>query len=76
MSATLKELEQQARSLSSDERARLAELLLESLNEAPLADIEAAWEREIEDRVAAYERGELQTYTAEDVFAEARRLAK
>jgi len=76
MSATLKELEQQARSLSPEERARLAELLLESLRDAPLAEIEAAWEREIEDRVAAYERGELQTYAAEDVFAEARRLAK
>lgn len=76
MSSTLKELEQQVSSLSSEERARLAEFLLESLNEAPLADIESAWEREIEDRVAAYERGELPTYAAEDVFAEARRLAK
>jgi putative addiction module component (TIGR02574 family) len=76
MSATLKELEQQVRSLSSEERARLAELLLESLSEAPLADVEAAWEREIEDRVAAYERGEVQMHAAEDVFAEARRLAR
>ncbi len=76
MSATLKELEQQARSLSTEERARLAELLFESLNEAPLAEIEAAWDREIEVRVAAYERRELPTYAAEEVFAEARRLAK
>ena len=76
MSDTLKELEAQARSLSPEERAKLAELLLESLHDAPLADIEQAWEREIEERTAAYDRGELPTFSAESVFAEARRLAR
>lgn len=76
MSVTLKELEQQARSLSPDERARLADVLLESLRDAPLAEIEATWDREIERRVAAYDRGELETFSAESVFAEARRLAR
>ncbi|OFZ88872.1 MAG: addiction module antitoxin RelB [Betaproteobacteria bacterium RIFCSPLOWO2_12_FULL_62_58] len=76
MTDMLKELEAQARSLSPEERARLAELLLESLTEAPLADIEEAWGREIEQRVAAYDRGELPTFSAESVFAEARRLAQ
>ena len=76
MSVTLKELEQQARTLPPDERARLADALLESLRDAPLADIEAAWDREIEERVAAYERGELEAFSAETVFAEARRLAR
>ena len=33
------------------------------------------WAKEIERRVAAYERGEVETFAAEDVFAEARRLA-
>ena len=76
MSDTLKELEAQARSLSPEERARLAELLLESLRDAPLAEIEKAWELEIAERAAAYERGELPTFSAESVFAEARRLAR
>ena len=76
MSATLKELEQQARSLSPDERARLADVLLESLRDAPLAEIETAWDLEIEKRVAAYDCGELETFSAENVFAEARRLAR
>lgn len=76
MSNTLKELEAQARSLSPDERARLAASLLESLRDAPLADIEKAWEVEIAERVAAYDRGELPTFSAESVFAEARRLAR
>ena len=76
MSDTLKELEAQARSLSPDERARLAEMLLESLREAPFAEIEKAWEMEIAERAAAYDRGELPTLSAESVFAEARRLAR
>jgi putative addiction module component (TIGR02574 family) len=76
MSTTLKELEHQVRSLSPEERARLADVLLESLREVPLAEIETAWDLEIEKRVAAYDRGELATFLAEDVFAEARRLAR
>jgi putative addiction module component (TIGR02574 family) len=76
MSDTLKELEKQAKSLTADERARLAEFLLESIQDSPLAEIEAAWDREIEERAAAYDRGELKTISAEDVFAEARRLAR
>jgi putative addiction module component (TIGR02574 family) len=69
------ELAERGRSLAPEDRSRLVELLLESLHEPPLADIEAAWDAEILSRVEAYERGEVQTYAAEDVFAEARRLA-
>jgi putative addiction module component (TIGR02574 family) len=76
MSDALKELEKKAKSLTADERAQLAEFLLESIQEPPVAEIEAAWDREIEERAAAYDRGELQTISAEDVFAEARRLAR
>jgi putative addiction module component (TIGR02574 family) len=76
MTDALKELEKQAKSLTPEERAQLAEVLLESLQDAPLAEIEAAWDREIEARAAAYDRGELQTISAEDVFAEARRLTR
>ena len=76
MSDALKEIERQAKSLSAEERAKLAEMLLESLREESIAEIEAAWEREIVERAAAYDRGELQTISAEEVFAEARRLAR
>ena len=76
MSDTLKELEAQAHSLSPEERARLAESLLESLRDAPIAEIEKAWEVEIAERVAAYDSGELPTFSAESVFSEARRLAR
>lgn len=76
MSITLKELEHQARALSPEERARLADVLLDSLRDSPLTEIEAAWDLEIENRVAAYDRGELETFSAENVFAEGRRLAR
>lgn len=76
MPDTLKELEAQARSLSPEERAQLAESLLESLRDAPIAEIEKAWDAEITERVAAYDRGDLPTFTAESVFAEARRLSR
>jgi putative addiction module component (TIGR02574 family) len=76
MSITLAEVEEQARRLEPEDRARLAEALLESLQTAPLAELQAAWGREIEERVAAYERGESEVFAAEEVFAEARRLAR
>ena len=76
MSDTLKELEKKAKALTAEERAQLAEVLLESLHDTPLLEIESAWDREIEERVAAYDRGEVQTVSAEEVFAEARRLAR
>lgn len=69
------ELAEQARTLPADERSRLVDLLLESLHEPPLAEVEAAWAKEIERRVAAYQRGEVETFAAGDVFAEARRIA-
>ena len=75
MSGSLKQIEDQARALTPEERAKLAESLLESLH-SPLAEIEAAWAEEIERRVAAFDRGEIPAYAAEDVFAEARRLSR
>ena len=76
MSALLVELEKQACSLLPEERAHLAEVLLESLHAPLLSEIETVWEREIEKRVAAFDKGELQTYPAEDMFAEARRITQ
>lgn len=75
MSASLKQIENQARVLPPEERAKLAESLLESLH-SPLAEIEQAWTNEVERRVTAFDRGEIPAYPAEDVFAEARRMSR
>ncbi|MGE5155301.1 MAG: addiction module protein [Bdellovibrio bacteriovorus] len=75
MAVSLEKLEEQAQQLMPQERAALAERLLESLHSA-LTDVEAAWAQEIEERVAALDRGDTAVHAAEDVFAEARRLSR
>ena len=75
MTDLVAELAKRGRSLALEDRSRLVELLLDTLHEPPLAEIEAAWDKEIERRIAAYERGEVETFAAEDVFADARRIA-
>ena len=59
-----------ALSLPLPERALVAQKLLESLDED--AEIDAAWVAEAEDRLAAYERGELQEVDYDEVMRELR----
>ena len=46
MPTSLKQIEEQARALTAEERAKLVEALLESLH-SPISDIERAWAEEI-----------------------------
>jgi putative addiction module component (TIGR02574 family) len=73
MQTSLKELETQALGLSAEERAKLAETMLASLS-TPINEIEDAWAQEIEQRVEAFDRGEIQSFAAEEVFADAKRI--
>jgi putative addiction module component (TIGR02574 family) len=45
--------------LNPSERAMLIDLLWESLDEARINEIEQKWASESEDRIDAFERGEL-----------------
>lgn len=47
--------------LSSTERAKLIDILWESLDEARVRDIEAKWAAESEERIDAVDRGDLPT---------------
>jgi putative addiction module component (TIGR02574 family) len=58
MARGTRELLSEALELPLDERAKIAAELLDSLEEAE-ADVEEAWAREIERRVAAARAGEL-----------------
>ena len=58
----------QALDLPPDERARVAERLLSSL-EPELSPIDLLWALEAEDRLDAYERGEIKAIPAEEVFS-------
>ena len=76
MSELLAELARKAQELSPEERAQLAQELLESVDQEADPDVQAAWETEIAGRIASYERGEAKLVSAEDVFEEARRLTQ
>lgn len=76
MSSLLAELSERARQLPPEERAQLAEGLLESLQEWTSPEVEAAWDTEILKRIDEYERGDATLSPAADVFAEARRLTQ
>lgn len=76
MADPVADLAERARSLEPEDRVRLVELLLDSLHDEPVDEVETAWEEEIRRRVEAFERGEVETYSAEDVFAEARRILR
>jgi putative addiction module component (TIGR02574 family) len=70
------ELAERGRALPPEERSRLVDLLLESLHDEPIAEVEAAWEAEIGRRLAEYNRGEVTAIEAEEVFAKARLIAR
>ena len=70
------ELAEKGKALAPDDRSRLVDMLLESLNEQSLSDIEAAWDEEAERRLAAYDRGEVQALDGEEVLAKAKALAR
>jgi putative addiction module component (TIGR02574 family) len=75
MASTLLEIEEQAAQLPPGDRAKLAEFLLESLQENISYEVEREWKNEIETRLASYEKGETLSYSATEVFAEAKRLS-
>jgi len=54
--------------LSSTERARLIDLLWESLDEQSIKDIEGKWAAESEARIDVVERGEFETLDGPTAF--------
>jgi len=59
---------EEALSLPPVERAELAERLLISLDTSPDPRIDELWAHEAEDRIDAFERGEIQTVPAREAF--------
>ncbi|MBN9133350.1 MAG: addiction module protein [Nitrosospira multiformis] len=68
MSSHVRQLLEQAKSLSEDERILLADLLYA---ESPLSkeEWEAAWLEECERRLGEYERDEVEAVDSDEVFA-------
>lgn len=60
---------EEALALPPIERASLIEELLSSFDFPARQEIDVLWAAEAEDRIDAYERGELHSTPAEEVFA-------
>jgi putative addiction module component (TIGR02574 family) len=62
-----------ALSLPVEARVQLVEKLIESLNLPTQSEVEEAWAKEVERRIAEDERGEVKMIPGEEVIAELRR---
>ena len=71
MSDLVSELSTRAHFLPPEERARLAEALLASLD-PHVPDVEAAWEQEIRRRIHEVESGAVQLVPSAQVFSQVR----
>ena len=76
MTDPVSELVQRGRALPAEDRERLVDQLLESLNEPAAAELDPAWEEEISRRLAEHDQGVVPAIDAEEVFAKARRIAR
>lgn len=76
MTTIVDELTLRARMLPAEDRARLAEDLLSSLQEDADPVVEAAWDTEIRRRLDEVEAGTAELIPAAEVFAEVRRMLK
>lgn len=61
-----------AERLAPDERIELVERILQSVDPVSSA-VDSAWVAEAKERIAAYERGEVETFDADEVIRELRR---
>ena len=68
MSASSEQILKEALALPLRERAELLERLLGTFQSPPDARLDELWAREGEDRLDAFERGELRAVPAEEVF--------
>jgi putative addiction module component (TIGR02574 family) len=68
MSDLVQELGREARKLSPAERIRLVDEILSSLDQTDRS-LDASWAAEVEDRIAAYRRGEIRAVELSEVLS-------
>ena len=69
MSAQSRRILEEALALPPVERASLLEELLSSFDFPARQEVDALWAAEAEDRIEAYDRGEMRAIPADEVFA-------
>ena len=72
MNDPVADLAQRARTLAPEDRARLAEELLASLEHPLEAEVDAAWDAELRRRIAEVESGAARLLPADEVFRRVR----
>ncbi len=73
MTDLVSELSRRARELTPEDRARLAEELLASLEGELEPDVDAAWDAELIKRISEVDSGAVKLLPADEVFARVRR---
>ena len=68
MTANTQEILSKVLDLSPIEKAELVEEILSSFNFPNRQTIDNQWAEEVEDRISAYDRGELKAKPIQDVF--------
>jgi putative addiction module component (TIGR02574 family) len=76
MSERSTKLVEEALALPPEERAELVDRLLTSLDVSPDQRIDELWAQEAEDRLDAFEQGEIKAVSAEQAFDAARGLKR
>ena len=69
MSANAEKILQEALNLPPHDRAEVLERLLATFQEPPDPELDKLWAGEAEDRIEAFDRGELGAVSADEVFA-------
>ena len=72
MAASANTILNQALKLSSSDRAKVVEKLISSLD-TPDSVIDSIWAKEADTRIEAFEKGEIESITAEKVFEKYRK---
>jgi hypothetical protein len=72
MTSWAEEVLAMAKKLPREDQLRIAEALQKEATPLPAAQVEAAWNDEIVQRVEALERGEVEFVDAKEVFARIR----
>jgi len=76
MAKTVEDIENEIRSLSTDDRMHLLRDLIADLDGAMDEDVEKAWLDEAERRYKELKEGEVELIPAEEVFSQARARLK
>jgi putative addiction module component (TIGR02574 family) len=69
MGASLETIASEALGLPEDQRLKLAYRILASVESVPDAGAEAAWEKEIQERIKRYDAGQTRGIPGAEVFS-------